>query len=201
MIDPESQLGRLCRDAAAPLELPTQPLYSFDAAREAAVSLGRSLCCRRPHLLEDAEQTALLATWEATSRGTAEVEFEVIKKAVQRAIRELIGDCTERRREGGEPPPYSVDFPALLDAEAYTTTREKQTLQQLVRLAERYGTEAIVTFTRLRYCTRIRQFSSEGAGRRCGIGKADAKQLDLALRRVNPAYRAIIEKRRSEAAK
>lgn len=197
MIDPKSHLGRLCGAVAAAEPL-ADPHYGWESGREAALKLAVTETARRPHLREDAEQTALLALWEATEKGTRELPFIEIKRAIQRALRDLISDCTEKRRKDAEPPPYTIDFPALLDPESYADTKTKSTLQKLIRITERYGVEAVVTFTRFRYLAKQRRFSAAGAGRRVGMQRSDAVALDKALRRINPAYQQVIEKRRSE---
>lgn len=198
MIASKSQIGRLCSAAELPLALPTQPLYSFDAARDAALARAVALTASRPWLREDAEQAALLAAWEATSGGTREVEFDAIEAEVRRAVRDCIDDLTEKRREAAETPAYTVDYAALLDekiaverqGDAMTTT------QRLRRLVDKLGVEAIVQFTRYRYGSKVR-FSARGAGAKCGVCETDARELDIVLRRVNPSYAAVIKSRRA----
>lgn len=195
MIAPQSQLGRLCRAASLPLaEPPAETLYSFNRAHEGVIALVATLCTRRTYLREDAEQAALLAAWEATERGSIEVEFEVIAKSVRRAVRETIDDLTEKKREDAAPASYTIDFAA--EAHDNGEDGRKETLVRLRRLAEKYGVAPIVSFTRFRYgCSKW--YSAIGAGRRTGITEPDALLLDIALRRVNPAYRQIIRDRRA----
>jgi len=189
-----SQIGRLCLAVDLPLSLPTAPLYSFDAARQPVLALAAKLTLLRPWLREDAEQSALLAAWEATASGTAEVAFDEIAAAVKRAVRDVIDDLTEKKRESAETPSYTIDFAA--EAHDNGEDGRKETLVRLRRLVEKYGVAPIVSYTRFRFgCTKW--YSAIGAGKRTGITEPDALLLDIALRRINPAYKQIIRDRKA----